>query len=91
MTTMNAFHLSAFSVGNIDENSYSITIINDPEDGINYKHIFIREDIIIGAIIIGDTKNNQIIKKVIESKILLSDIDLTNISVDDLLIYLRNL
>jgi nitrite reductase (NADH) large subunit len=91
VTTMIAFHLSIFSVGNIDESSYSITIINDPEDGTNYKRIFILNDFIIGAIIIGDTKNNQMIKKAIESKTLLSDIDLTNISVDELLSHLKNL
>ena len=91
VTTMNAFNLSVFSIGNIDENSNSLTIIDDPEDGTNYRRIFIRDDIVIGAIIIGDTKNNQLIKRFVENKTLIADIDFTHITVDDLLMKLKNL
>lgn len=91
VTMMNAFDLSIFSVGNIDENGCSLTIIDDPADGTNYRRIFIRDERIVGAIIIGDTKNNQMIKKIIENGTQLSGIDLTNISINDLLSHLKNL
>lgn len=91
VTTMNAFQLSVFSVGNIDENSCSHSIIDDPADGANYRRIFIREQRIVGAIVIGEIKNNQMIKKVIENRTQLSGIDITNISVNDLLSHLKNL
>jgi nitrite reductase (NADH) large subunit len=91
VTMMNAFQLSIFSVGIIDENSCSHTIIDDPADGTNYRRLFIQEDRIIGAIVIGDNKNNQMIKKAIENGTQLLDIDLTNISIDDLLSHLKKL
>lgn len=91
VTLMNAFQLSVFSIGNINENSYSLTIIDDPGDGSTYKRIFISDKIIIGAIVIGDTKSNQLLKRFVESKTPLTNIDLTNITVDDLLLQLKNL
>lgn len=91
VTTMNAFQLSVFSVGNIDENSCSCSIIDDPADGANYRRIFIQEQRIVGAIMIGEIKNNQMIKKVIENGTQLSGIDITNISVNDLLSHLKKL
>jgi nitrite reductase (NADH) large subunit len=91
VTTMNAFQLSVFSIGNIDENSYSLTIIDDPEDGVNYKRIFIRDEMIIGAIVLGDIKNNQLIKKFVENKTVLTNVDFTDISVDELLLQLKSM
>lgn len=91
VTMMNAFQLSVFSIGTVDETSYTLTIIDEPSDDSTYKRLFIRDNIIIGAIIIGgDTKSNQQLKKYVEDKVDLSHINLSDITVDDLLVQLNN-
>ncbi|MDF2859412.1 MAG: pyridine nucleotide-disulfide oxidoreductase [Neobacillus sp.] len=37
VTTLNAFHLDVFSVGTVDENSYSQTLIDDPLNDQSYR------------------------------------------------------
>ncbi|NLK27910.1 MAG: NAD(P)/FAD-dependent oxidoreductase [Clostridiales bacterium] len=91
VTLMNAFNLSIFSVGIVDENSSSLTLTDDPGDGQSYKRIFIQDNIILGAIMIGDNKYNNLLKKFIENKTDISSINLSNISVADLLEQLKSL
>lgn len=91
VTMMNAFQLSVFSVGTIDENSYSSTIIDESSDDSSYQRLFIKDNVIIGAIIIGgDTRSNQLLKKYVEDQLDISYIDQTNITVKDLLAQLKN-
>lgn len=90
VTNMNAFNLSVFSIGNIDEASVSHTITEEATDESSYRRIFIQDNIIVGAIILGDTKNNTLLKKFIENKTLLSNIDFNTITVNDLITQLRS-
>lgn len=89
ITMMNAFNISLFSAGNINESSCDLTIIEDNSVELNYKRLFIKGNKITGAILIGDTKQSTLIKGLIEKETELSGIDLTGISVDELIIKLK--
>ena len=85
VTNMNAFHLSIFSIGDIDENSSDHTLVEESPDDSTYQRIFIKNNRIVGAIIIGDPGNNMLIKKFVENKLPLPDIDFTKTTVEDLI------
>ena len=89
VTTMNAFNLSIFSVGSIDEGNATLTLTDNPEDDKSYKRLFIKDNTIIGAIIIGDTKYNNMLKKLVTDKTSISVYNLSNISVNELLDQLK--
>jgi nitrite reductase (NADH) large subunit len=85
VTTLNAFGISLFSMGYIDETK-STKILTDEDINLKeYKKIFINNNNIVGAIVIGDTKKSPILKSAIEKEIKLDEIDLSNISIDELL------
>ena len=90
VTNMNAFHLSVFSIGNIDETSARHTITEESFDESSYTRIFIQENIIIGAIVIGNPKNNTLLKKFVENKTPLPNMDYSSISVEEFITLLRN-
>ena len=84
VTTLNAFGISLFSMGCIDETK-STNILVEEDINLNvYKKIFIKNNNIVGAIVIGDTKKSPILKSAIEKEIKLDEVDLSNISVDEL-------
>ena len=89
VTTMNAFNLNVFSVGAIDEASATLTLVDDPGDDKSYKRLFIKDNIIIGAIVIGETKYNNMLKKFVTDKTDISGLELSNISVIELLEQLK--
>jgi nitrite reductase (NADH) large subunit len=90
VTTLNAFGISLFSMGCIDE-SESTNILTDEDINLKgYKKIFIKDNSVIGAIVIGDMKRSPILKSAIEKGISLTDVDLSIISVDELLDRLKN-
>jgi nitrite reductase (NADH) large subunit len=89
VTMMNAFNVSLFSAGNIDESSWDKTLMDDNTDGSSYKRIFIKDNKITGAILIGDIKQSSLIKGMIEKETALPDIDLSKMSVDELLVKLK--
>lgn len=89
VTIMNAFNISLFSMGNIDESSCDVTLIDDILDELSYKRLFIKDNKIIGAILIGDTKQSSLLKNLIEKEIILSDVDLSVESVNELLVKLK--
>ncbi|HHX12575.1 MAG TPA: NAD(P)/FAD-dependent oxidoreductase [Clostridiales bacterium] len=91
VTNMKAFNLLVFSIGDIDENSFTHTLVESSEDENIYKRIFIKDNIIIGAIIIGESKDSYIIKKFIDNQTLLKDIDFSNISVGEFITHLRSI
>ena len=90
VTNMNAFNLSVFSIGDIDENNATHILREGSKEEGSYQRIFIKDNIIVGAIVIGDTKNNTLIKKFIEKKTLLPSMDYDNITVQDFINSLRN-
>jgi nitrite reductase (NADH) large subunit len=90
VTMMNAFNISLFSAGNIDENSCDETLMDTDSDRLTYKRLFIKDNKIIGAILIGDTKPSTLLKSMIEKETVLSHIDIAGMSVDELLIKLKS-
>jgi nitrite reductase (NADH) large subunit len=90
VTMMNAFNASLFSAGDIDENSCDKTLTDENPDKISYKRIFVRDNKIAGAIVIGDTRYSTLLKAAIENETVFSDMDLSNISVSDLLDKLKS-
>ncbi|MBE5965641.1 MAG: NAD(P)/FAD-dependent oxidoreductase [Lachnospiraceae bacterium] len=85
VTNMNAFNLSIFSIGEIDENNAAHTLVEESPDDSTYRRIFIKDNRIVGAIIIGNPRNNMLIKKYVENKLSLPDIDFTKAMVEDLI------
>jgi nitrite reductase (NADH) large subunit len=85
VTTLNAFGVSLFSMGSIDESECNMTLIEDGADNKTYKRIFIKDNKVIGAIVIGDTKKSPILKSAIEGQVSLDKFNLSSISVEDLL------
>lgn len=85
VTMMNAFNISIFSAGNIDEENCEITVIEEDKDKEIYKRVFIKDNIIIGAILVGDNKESMILKKIIENKVELAELDLNKISFKELI------
>jgi nitrite reductase (NADH) large subunit len=90
VTTINAFNTSLFSMGNINEDSCTEILTEESLDGLSYKRIFLKDYKVVGAIVIGDAKYSPLLKSAIEKEKILADIDLSNISVNDLLSRLKN-
>lgn len=84
-TMLNAFNVSLFSIGNVDENSCTHSMVEDKEDDINYKRLFIKDNKIVGAIVLGDTKKAVSIKAAVEKEKDISEFDLSSISIDELI------
>ena len=85
VTTLNAFGISLFSMGCIDETKSTKILIDEDIKIKEYKKIFIKNNKIMGAIMIGDTKKSPLLKSAIEKETSLEEVDLSNISVDELL------
>lgn len=90
VTILNAFNIALFSMGEVDEKQCDDTITEENGDSLSYKRLFIRDNKIIGAIVIGDNKYSTLLKNAIEKKIVFSNIDLLNVGVNDLLAKLKN-
>ncbi|MGH4050748.1 MAG: NAD(P)/FAD-dependent oxidoreductase [Clostridium sp.] len=90
VTILNAFNIALFSMGEVDENQCDKTITQEDSNGSCYKRLFIRDNKIIGAIVIGDNKYSTLIKVAIGKKIVFSDLDLLNTSANDLLVKLKS-
>lgn len=90
VTTLNAFGISLFSMGCTDEAKSTKVLMSEDINLKSYNKIFIKNNKIIGAIVIGDTKRSPLLKSAIEKGITLDNVDLINISVEELLIKLKN-
>ncbi len=89
VTTLNAFKLSLFSMGCVNESKATNILVEDNNEG-QYIKVFIRESKVVGAIVIGDTKRSPIFKTAIEKEISLQSIDLSKITVSELLNNIQN-
>lgn len=90
VTTLNAFNLSLFSMGIVDESKATDIIIEDrSEEGI-YNKVLISDDKVIGAIVVGNIKSSPALKAAIENEVSLKGIDYKNISFDDLIQVIKN-
>ncbi|MBZ9685423.1 FAD-dependent oxidoreductase [Clostridium estertheticum] len=85
VTLLNAFEISLFSMGSIDEARATKVLMDEDIETKRYKKIFIKDNVVIGAVVIGDTKRSPLLKSAIENGTTLDGIDLSNISVEELL------
>ena len=90
VTILNAFNIALFSMGEVDEQQCDKALIEESTDSLSYKRLFIRDNKIIGAIVIGDNKYSTLLKNAIEKKIVFSNMDLLNVGVNDLLMKLKS-
>ncbi|PRR81582.1 NAD(P)/FAD-dependent oxidoreductase [Clostridium vincentii] len=90
VTTLNAFGVSLFSMGCIDELRATKVLVDEGINKKSYKKIFVNNNKIIGAIVIGDMKRSPLLKSAIEKEIILDEVNLRNISVEELLDKLKN-
>lgn len=60
-------------------------ILRKASEGLTYKRLFIKYNKIIGSILIGDNKQSSLLKSMIENKTDISNIHLSGISVDELI------
>jgi len=90
VTTLNAFEISLFSMGCTNESESTKVLINEDTDSKIYKKIFLKNNNIIGAVVIGDKKRSPLLKTAIEKKVTLDNVDLSSIDVDELFDKLKN-
>lgn len=69
VTSLSAFGISVFSMGDIEEDKDIDSLVEVLEDELKYYKIFIRNNHIVGTIVLGDNKKFMVIKSLIESKI----------------------
>lgn len=86
VTTLNAFEISLFSMGRIEQKQSTNILTNKNFRTDDYKKIFVNNNKIIGAIVIGDTKKSPLLKSAIEQEVTFSDVE----SADELLEQLKN-
>ncbi|HBE78400.1 MAG TPA: NAD(P)/FAD-dependent oxidoreductase, partial [Firmicutes bacterium] len=91
VTALNAYGISMFSMGDVSETNASHTIIEEDPAKKTYRRIFIKNQIVIGAIIIGDTSKSPLLKTAIEQKLPLERIDCQVITIDELLELLKTI
>jgi nitrite reductase (NADH) large subunit len=90
VTTLNAFNISLFSMGNVDEKQCSFTLTERDDASLHYKRIFIKDNCIVGAIVIGDTKKSPLLKTCIEKKIDISKFNLESMTATGLMDELKD-
>lgn len=84
VTTLKAFNLSLFSMGIIEEDKATDIIVEDKSENI-YNKVFLNNNKIIGAIVIGQIRYSPALKIAIEKEIDLSDVNLNNVTFKDLI------
>ncbi|HOP75519.1 MAG TPA: FAD-dependent oxidoreductase [Bacillota bacterium] len=89
VTVLNAFQLGVFSMGTIVESNDTFSVIEEDIQANRYSRIFIRENRIVGAIVIGDLNRSNLLKRAIEKEVEVNGRDWTTVSVDGLLSHLR--
>ena len=85
VTTLNAFDISLFSMGIVDESEATDIILENKSQEKIYNKVFIKDNKVIGAVVIGNIKYSPILKTAIEKEICLEGVDYKNVSFDELL------
>lgn len=83
-TVFNAFNMSLFSIGMVDEGLCDTTIMDEDEDE-KYTRIFIKDEKIVGVISLEGIVASTPYKMAIEKKIALNGISLETVSVKELM------
>jgi nitrite reductase (NADH) large subunit len=77
-------------MGLVEADKATDFIVEQNEAERTYSKIFIKDNLIIGAIVIGDIRKSPVLKKAIEQEIDISTIDYKNVSIDQFLEIIRN-
>ncbi|AOT69014.1 NAD(P)/FAD-dependent oxidoreductase [Geosporobacter ferrireducens] len=85
VTTLNAFNLSLFSMGIVEEDQATNIVLEDQSEENIYNKVYIKNNKVIGAIVIGDIRHSPALKTAIEKEIDLGDVDLNRVSFGELL------
>ena len=88
VTVFNAFNISLFSMGEVNEGSYDTGVKEEMDD--KYIKVFIKDNRIVGAISIGDISISRTFKTSIEEGLSLEGIDLKTITIKELILELQN-
>ncbi|KAA9014530.1 NAD(P)/FAD-dependent oxidoreductase [Niallia endozanthoxylica] len=83
-TVFNAFDFSLFSIGLVDENQCDITIIEEDQTG-KYTRVFIKDDKMVGVISLEGVVASLPYKAAIESEVSLKGIELSRVTVSELM------
>ncbi len=86
--TLNAFKLTLFSMGCVDESKATNIVAEENDEGQYYK-ILIKDGKVAGAIVIGDTRRSPVLKTAIEKGTSL-EADFSRITVSELIDSLHN-
>ncbi|MGS2778118.1 FAD-dependent oxidoreductase [Robertmurraya sp. GLU-23] len=87
-TVFNAFNMSLFSIGMVDEGLCDTTIMDEDEDE-KYTRIFIKDEKIVGVISLEGIVASTPYKMAIEKKISLNGISLETVSVKELMSFVK--
>lgn len=90
VTSLDAFGISVFSMGDIEECPDTDLLVEMQDDGHRYYKVFIRNNHIIGTIVLGDSKKFMSIKSLIENKIEVNFVKEAHYSVDEFIEIIRN-
>lgn len=90
LTTLNAFDISLFSMGIVDESMATDIVLDEKIDSNIYNKVLINDGKIIGAIVVGNIKSSPVLKSAIEKKTRLENIDYKDISFDNLIQELKS-
>lgn len=85
VTVLNAFQIGVFSMGSIEESGDTESVIEEDVEHNRYSRVFINNNRIVGAIVIGDPGRSNLLKNAIEKEVELDVSSLTKVSIDDLL------
>jgi nitrite reductase (NADH) large subunit len=90
VTSLDAFNISLFSIGDIDVNHHTDLLVESIDESNKYFKIFVRDNHIVGAIVLGDTKKFMAIKSLIDSNKKVNFDKSVHCSVDRFIEMLRN-
>lgn len=90
VTTLNAFGLSLFSMGIVEEDKSTNIILEDKSNENIYNKVFINDNKVIGAIVVGNIKSSPALKSAIEKKTSIENIDYSNMNFEDFIIALKD-
>ena len=85
VTTLNAFNLSLFSMGIVEEGHGMNIVLEDHSEENIYNKVYIKNNKVTGAIVIGDIKHSPALKTAIEKEINLSGVDFSRVSFQELI------
>lgn len=80
VTSLDAFGISAFSLGDIEEDKDTNSIVERRDGENRYYRVFIRNNHIVGTIVLGDAKKIMTLKSLIEKKLDVNYVNSSNYS-----------